>query len=966
MSDPRSALIKKIRLLAPDLTQIAICRGLHNRLGFAYQLAFVRLHNRFPSQKPLEIIEEIVEYVGLQINIAPSLIAQYGDRQKTVSAHQHQIQRYLKLHAFSETDTQTLRQFIFEQSCQLEQTHALMALVKGFLRQNNTLEPATSTLQRLIQQERQKARDFIFDKLNNALTTEDKRQLDQLLETEGGPYSPLYQLKQSPKRASAQAIIRIAQKLDTIKTTGILTIDLSWLNNNLQRWMSRYVRKATATRLRMLKDKRRYGFLVCFLQQHYRDTTDDLVRMYDKVITQMYNRTQTDLDAHHRKHRKALAASLRTFQVLADTILDESIEDGALRNTIFNQISKPALAMHNELATAWLHGKHKDVFTLLVETRYSYLRQFAPTLLEHLSIEKEDAQGDLLMEAIEHLKEMNRSGKRKLGEDVSLDFMPRNMQKLVCDDRGKLDKSAWECGLMTTIRDHIKSGNIAVKHSKGYGRLDDFFMPEEAWKEQRSTFFKRSGLPMEVADVPAYLTRILNEAYDAFLSTLPHNQYAQLDAYGWKISKDESTDFTKDQEKALKKIQQYLAKHLRIIKLPQLLIEVDKECHFSRFFMNASQQKNTTPDDVRTVMAALMAHGCNMGSYTMSHLIEGVPYHRIKKISDWLFTEETQRAALASLVNAISEPQITKHWGEGKTSSSDGQRFSWRQQVLKQAYSPVFNDFALEFYSFIAHNYAPYFITPIECTDRDAPYVLDGLLYNESDLQIEEHYTDTHGYTEINFAAFAMLGKKFSPRIRGMQKQRIYRIDKQKDYGDLATLVDNAKSTIHMDWITSQWDKMGHFYASLESGYVTASTALKRLNGYTRKNHFYRANKELGRIFKTIHILQYMSDKNQRMKTTKGLLKGEQLHQLARDLKYAKRGRIAARDWMEQKNSASCLTLIMACIIYWQAKEIHRVLLECPPKNEIDLSLLKHISPITWDNLILYGEYVIEKEWIVL
>ena len=32
---------------------------------------------------------------------------------------------------------------------------------------------------------------------------------------------------------------------------------------------------------------------------------------------------------------------------------------------------------------------------------------------------------------------------------------------------------------------------------------------------------------------------------------------------------------------------------------------------------------------------------------------------------------------------------------------------------------------------------------------------------------LEEHYTDTHGYTEINFAAFAMLGKRFCPRIRG-------------------------------------------------------------------------------------------------------------------------------------------------------------------------------------------------------
>jgi TnpA family transposase len=73
----------------------------------------------------------------------------------------------------------------------------------------------------------------------------------------------------------------------------------------------------------------------------------------------------------------------------------------------------------------------------------------------------------------------------------------------------------------------------------------------------------------------------------------------------------------------------------------------------------------------------------------------------------------------------------------------------------------------------VADNYAPFYSTPIECTDRDAAYVLDGLLYNESDLALEEHFTDTHGYTEINFAAFAILGRRFAPRIRGLKHQRI-------------------------------------------------------------------------------------------------------------------------------------------------------------------------------------------------
>jgi TnpA family transposase len=56
----------------------------------------------------------------------------------------------------------------------------------------------------------------------------------------------------------------------------------------------------------------------------------------------------------------------------------------------------------------------------------------------------------------------------------------------------------------------------------------------------------------------------------------------------------------------------------------------------------------------------------------------------------------------------------------------------------------------------------------------DAAYVLDGLLYNESDLVLEEDYTDTHGYTEIKFAAFAMFGRRFALRIRGLKKQQLY------------------------------------------------------------------------------------------------------------------------------------------------------------------------------------------------
>ena len=313
-------------------------------------------------------------------------------------------------------------------------------------------------------------------------------------------------------------------------------------------------------------------------------------------------------------------------------------------------------------------------------------------------------------------------------------------------------------------------------------------------------------------------------------------------------------------------------------------------------------------------------------------------------------------------MHAISGLDTTLHWGEGRTSASDGQRFAMPRNVLQQTYSTRFSDFALEFYTFVADNYAPFYSTPIECTDRDAGFVLDGLLYNESDLALEEHYTDTHGYTEINFAAFAMLGRRFCPRIRGLENQRLYRIDAKRDYGPLAGLVGRADRTIDPQVIAEQWDRMGQLYASLESGHTTASVALRRLVACTAKNRFYRANRDLGRIFKTEFMLQYMSEPQLRSRIRRGLLKVEQLHALARDVYYGRRGRINARELHEQMNTCSCLTLILACIVYWQAKEISRVVRWCKPEDDkIDLALLEHISPIEWDNVILYGQYVLDR-----
>jgi TnpA family transposase len=709
---------------------------------------------------------------------------------------------------------------------------------------------------------------------------------------------------------------------------------------------------------------RRNAALVCFLWQSYRDAVDQAVDMYDKLITWVHTQAEADLDEQLRQQRKTIRSSLVTFKSLGEIILDEQIADVELRTRLFDEIPRDELTAQVAALDEWVNGKKSDAFYGII-SRFSYLRQFAPAFLRALDFKPETSGDNPCLEALALLKALNAANKRTLPADAPTEFVPKALQRFIRERRGKLQKSAWECALLTQLKEDIRAGNLSVAHSKRFGRFDDFFITDQQWAPLREGFFQRAGLPQDPAEVPEYLRRRLNDAYDRFLASVPDNSYATADESGWHLSVDPSEKLDAVSERQLEELKDRLASHMRWIKLPALLIEVDNDLGFTHHFMTLAQRQNRSVDDICTVLAAVMAHGCNIGLYTMAQLVQGIGYKSLKRASDWQLTEETQRAALAELVSAISQLDTSLTWGAGKTSASDGQRFALPRRVLQRTYSPRIRDFALEFYTFLADNYAPYYAMPVECTDRDAPFVLDGLLYNETDLDLEEHYTDTHGYIEINFTAFNLLGKRFYPRIRGLQHQRIYRIDPDRDYGILTSLVDRAGSTINTAFIAEHWDRIGQFYASLEQGHTTASVALKRLAGFTNKNHFYRANRDLGRIFKTEFILKYMSEPQLRRRIRRGLLKVDQLHALARDVYYGRRGRINAHELHEQMNSCSCLTLILACIIYWQAKEIDRVLNECDPEgNGINVSLLEHISPIEWENVVLYGEYVLNRDLI--
>ena len=134
----------------------------------------------------------------------------------------------------------------------------------------------------------------------------------------------------------------------------------------------------------------------------------------------------------------------------------------------------------------------------------------------------------------------------------------------------------------------------------------------------------------------------------------------------------------------------------------------------------------------------------------MAEACPGTSLAKLWWLVAWHIRDETYRKALAELVNFQHQIPFAAHWGEGTTSSSDGQRYraGGREEAAAEINARYGSDPSVTFYTHISDQYAPFHTKVINVTVRDATHVLDGLLYHESDLRIEEHYTDTSGFTD--------------------------------------------------------------------------------------------------------------------------------------------------------------------------------------------------------------------------
>jgi TnpA family transposase len=240
---------------------------------------------------------------------------------------------------------------------------------------------------------------------------------------------------------------------------------------------------------------------------------------------------------------------------------------------------------------------------------------------------------------------------------------------------------------------------------------------------------------------------------------------------------------------------------------------------------------------------------------------------------------------------------------------------------------------------------------------RDSTYVLDGLLYHESDLRIEEHYTDTAGFTDHVFALMHLLGFRFAPRIRDLKDTRLYVPGSRTDYPELRAMTGG---TINVKHILAHWDEILRLATSIKQGSVTASLMVRKLSSYPRQNGLAVALRELGRIERTLFILDWLQNIDLRRRVQAGLNKGEARNALARAVFFNRLGEIRDRSFEQQRYRASGLNLVTAAIVLWNTVYLERAVSSMGAA--VDDNLLQYLSPLGWEHINLTGDYVWEQD----
>ena len=581
--------------------------------------------------------------------------------------------------------------------------------------------------------------------------------------------------------------------------------------------------------LKELEPLRRHATLVAIALATSATLTDQILDLHDRLIGSFFSRDKNQHAQRFAADGKVLNAKIRLYAQVGQALIAARTakEDPytAIEQILLWEDFQHSVAEAERLA----RDEAFDPLALMVE-HHGQVRRYAPQFLTTLDFRAAPVRQSLI-DAIDVLREMNRRGDREVPADTPVKFLPPRWKRLAVTDKG-IDRRFYEMATLVELKDALRSGDVWVIGSRQFKDFDEYLLPTHVFAQKKAEGLSDLTVPLHAK---AYLDErltLLRQLLDEVnrMAAAGELDDVQLDDKGLKIS-----PIVDDTPAEAKELVAQIAAMLPPVKITHLLQEVIGWIDFTRQFTHLKTGEPST--DRKLLLTALLADAFNLGLEKMAQACPGITSARLAYHAAWHVRTDTYSKALAELVNFQHKLPFAAHWGDGTTSSSDGQRFKAGSHAQESGYrnAKYGDDPGVLFYTHVSNQYAGYQIKVINAPVRDATHVLDGLLYHESDLKIDEHYTDTAGFTDHVFAMFHLHGATYAPRIADLPDKRLYVPGKPSEWPALAAIIGGSLDT---KVIEAPFEDILRMVVSTATGTVTVSLLLRKLAAYPKQNRY--------------------------------------------------------------------------------------------------------------------------------
>jgi len=501
----------------------------------------------------------------------------------------------------------------------------------------------------------------------------------------------------------------------------------------------------------------------------------------------------------------------------------------------------------------------------------------------------------------------------------------------------------------------LSSGDLYIPFSAQFDDYREKLVDDATLDEEISEYEQQVELPLSDAkQFSAHLKELMINASRKVDENFPKNSHADIINGRLILRRPRSDQPTSE----LKAIDEKITQHLLQSSIIDVLTDTEKWLGLHTAFSPLSGNDRRLDEPEKRFITTLFCYGCNLGPTQTARSIKGISRRQVAWLNLRHASEERLDKAIVQVVNAYNKFDLPKYWGTGRHASADGTKWDLYEQNLLSEYHIRYGGYGGVGYYHVSDTYIALFSHFIPCGVYEAVYILDGLMSNKSDIQPDTLHGDTQAQSYPVFGLSYLLGINLMPRIRNIHDLTLFRPDKRYRYKNIDTLFSGS---INFKLIETHLRDMLRVVVSIKKGQISASTILRRLGTYSRKNKLYFAFRELGKVVRTVFLLRYINEIELRQTIQSATNKSEEFNGFAKWLFFGGEGIIAENIRHEQRKIVKYNHLVSNMVILHNVVQMSLVLKVFSKEGEeITRDILAGLSPYRTAHINRFGDYILD------